>query len=836
MLVVSMNVPTKHEENSMSAVGVGVGERDGRSGDVVSEEGKGEQKMEVRRYARKKPPPMQRLIIHDRMEDSGCHSDSQGEGSGRRSSSSPRSNTSSPRHHRRHRSGDSDNMLEEKCSGREKNSRMSLQALIHLHRLEDSDRTDSNDEGVNSRRSSRRSHSSPRNHQSGDNNNSDIISRFLDDNITNSESDGGSAPSSRTPRHHRHRHHHSRSTHEDHSPCSRDHSCDRNLNESSPPSSRSSRGDIISRFLDDNITNSESDGGGASSSRTPRHHRHRHHHSRSTHEDHSPCSRDHSCDRKLNESSPRSSRSSRGDRHRRHASNHRHHHVDKSSSNEELADEVDDIVISEVEDQKTMQQLFDVFINDETKDTTEEMRAAAKYSILSLMKSSTNFESFIDSFTLSIANLLAVDYRNDTQIAASLDLLELLVGPSKSFVFPPDNDDDDALLDNFLELLAPSLGKFFECVVGIFTHLHECPYEKKASALRILTHLITYSGKQASRIYSCLEEHKVAVTVAENLQNDTDEILIKYEMIANSDMFSADTFFDFACKVKQYNALYRLFGAFDARLNKVLLSSRNSELPPSSVALDDSENEIESENPTNTNKHNFISCYEESKTQFLYILSIMANNLGLYTDLTTLNNILQQLLEGAQHGNFLDRIEFLRVVCHLGGGESVFKTLILESSIVETVTYFLKNCCTSHHARTVEVMWHLNVLCANVACRNVLFWSGLIPEIVEKMKVVGKRVSHLSNLKILLPLVSSVAKWDCSDYSELLSHLLEVIFDKSHDGRVRIVYKELFLVLGHGVGESVTLHKAFVTANCKYPQETYTELYILKKSVLIFFI
>jgi hypothetical protein len=51
----------------------------------------------------------------------------------------------------------------------------------------------------------------------------------------------------------------------------------------------------------------------------------------------------------------------------------------------------------------------------------------------------------------------------------------------------------------------------------------------------------------------------------------------------------------------------------------------------------------------------------------------------------------------------------------------------------------------------------------------------------------------------------------------LLSHLLDVIFDKSHDGRVRIVYKELFLVLAHGVGESVTMHKAFVTANCKYP-------------------
>jgi hypothetical protein len=748
-----MKVPTKHEEKSMGGMGMGmgVGERDGLSGwsgDVVSEEGKGEQKMEVRRYARKKPPPMQRLIIHDRMEDSGCHSDSQGEGSGRRSSSSPRSNTSSPRHHRRHRSCDSDKMLEEKCSGREKNSRMSLQALIHLHRLEDSDRTDSNDEGVSSRRSSRRSHSSPRNHQNGDNNNSDIISRFLDDNITNSESDGS-----------------------------------------------------------------------ASSSRTPRHHRRHHHHSRSTHEDHSAHSRDHSCDRNLNESSPRSSRHSRGDRHRHHGSNRRHHHVDKSSSNEELADEVDDIIISEIEVQKTMQELFDVFINDKTKDTTEEMRAAAKYSILSLMKSSTNFEPFIDSFTLSLTNVLAVDYGNDTQISASLDLLELLVGPSKSFVFPPDNGDEEALFDNFLELLAPSLGKFFECVVGIFTHLHECPYEKKASALRILTHLITYSGKQASRILSCLQKHEVAVIVAEKLQNDTDEILMKYEMIANSDMLSADTFFDFACKVKHYNALYRLFGTFDTRLRKILLNSHNNERPPS-VAVSDSGNEIEGESPTNSNKQNFISCYEESKTQFLYILSTMANSLGLYTDSTmstALNNILRQLLEGAQHGHFLDRIEFLRVVCHLGGGESVFKTLILDSSIVETFTFFLKNCCTSYHARTIEVMWHLNVLCANVACRNVLFCSGLIPEIIEKMKVVGKRVSHLSNLKILLPFVSNVTEWDCSNYSELLSHLLDVIFDKSHDGRVRIVYKELFLVLAHGVGESVTMHKAFVTANCKYP-------------------
>jgi hypothetical protein len=663
-----MKVPTKHEEKSMGGMGMGmgVGERDGLSGwsgDVVSEEGKGEQKMEVRRYARKKPPPMQRLIIHDRMEDSGCHSDSQGESSGRRSSSSPRSNTSFPRRHRRHRSGDSDKMLEEKCSGKEKNSRMSLQALIHLHRCEDS------------------------------------------------------------------------------------------------------------------------------------------------------------CDRNLNESTPRSSRHSRGERHRRHASNRRHHHVDKSSSNEELADEVDDIVISEVGDQKTMQQLFDVFINDETKDTTEEMRAAAKYSILSLMKSSTNFEPFVDSFTLSITNVLSVDYSNDTQVAASLDLLELLVRPSQSFVFPPDNGDDEALFDNFLELLAPSLGKFFECVVGIFTHLHECPYEIKATALRILTHLITYSGKQASRIHSGLEEHEVAVIVAENLQNDTDEILMKHEMIANSDMLSPDAFWDFACKVKQYNVLYRLFGTFDTRLKKILLSSRNNQLPPLSVTVDDSVNEIESETPTDTNKQNFISCYEESKTQFLYILSTMANNLGLYTDLTmstALNNILRQLLDGARHGNFLDRIEFLRVVCHLGGGESVFKTLILESSIVETVTFFLKNCCTSYHARTIEVMWHLNVLCANVACRNVLFWSGLIPEIVEKMKVVGKRVSHLSNLKILLPLVSNVAEWNCSNFSEFLSHLLEVIFDKSHDGRVRIVYKELFLVLAHGVGESVTMHEAFVTANCKY--------------------
>jgi hypothetical protein len=290
-----------------------------------------------------------------------------------------------------------------------------------------------------------------------------------------------------------------------------------------------------------------------------------------------------------------------------------------------------------------------------------------------------------------------------------------------------------------------------------------------------------------------LDRTDVVIAVRDQLHNATDELIIRYEMQANSEAFSLDTLLQFLFISKHHDILFR-------RIISLLAAIRLTKHCKRSYDIIEVENEL-------------IEFYEQYKSNSLYVLGTMASNLSTTQEKLALIHleVLPKLLSESSHGQFQDAMEVMRIVCFLGGGDSVFSELILETTVIKTFSDFLRNC--PFMPEKIEIIRQLDVLFANIPCRDAFFQSGLIPDLVETMRGMGEEgVPQLACLQILRPLVHT--EWDMS-HTDLLTLLLHSILDKSSDAKVRKAYKELFLSLAHGVGSELIIREAFLEANCK---------------------
>ena len=392
----------------------------------------------------------------------------------------------------------------------------------------------------------------------------------------------------------------------------------------------------------------------------------------------------------------------------------------------------------EVTDEKPLSVVFE-YLYDECPD----VRNVAKTELHSLMKFPANYSSFMESLALFLMKLSENRY-TDEQNCSVWDILAWLLDPSSSAFSVEGNSD---VKEVFLENLLPHLPSFFEYIVVLFSHPDECFYKSKATILSILTCIYEYSGKSSSKIGLLFDTTNILMVLKDELQNGTDELVIRYEMQAHSEALSLETFNNFLLIIKNHNILVRRMRAF-ITANNILDHTAEK----GSVDLEKSCSKNLQKIDMEKGLHDF---YIKFKADALYILGTMASTFTTAEEKVAIVNleILPKLLSNVTtHGPFQERIEFLRIVCFLGGGDSIFNDLILETDVINTFSDLMRN-FTGVHEKT-EILWHLNVLFSNVHCRDAFFQSGLVPDIVEMMRRVDEGETKWPYLGILQPLTS----------------------------------------------------------------------------------